>query len=227
MLKYLKMFLGIRNMTKKERALFAVSALKKEYPNATCALEAETPFQLLAATRLSAQCTDARVNLVTPELFKKYPTENEMSEAEVKDVEAIIHSCGFFRAKAKDLVEMSKMLKSVYGGVLPDTVEELIKLPGVGRKTANLICGDVYNKPAVVADTHLIRITNLLGLVNSKDPKKVELDLKKLLPPDESAVFCHRTVTHGRKVCIARRPKCEMCCLKECCKHYSEGNKNE
>lgn len=214
-------------MTKKERALLAVSALKKEYPDATCALEADSPFRLLVATRLSAQCTDARVNLVTPELFKKYPTENEMSEADVKDVEALIHSCGFFRAKAKDLVEMSKMLKSVYGGVLPDTVEELIKLPGVGRKTANLICGDVYNKPAVVADTHLIRISNLLGLVSSKDPKKVELDLKKLLPPEESAVFCHRMVTHGRRVCIARRPKCEMCCLKECCKHYGGGEKNE
>lgn len=209
-------------MTKKERALYAVEALKKEYPDASCALEAETPFQLIVATRLSAQCTDARVNLVTPALFEKYPTENEMSKADVKDVESLIHSCGFFRAKAKDIVEMSKMIKDVYGGVLPDTVEELIKLPGVGRKTANLICGDVYKKPAVVADTHLIRISNLLGLVSTDDPKKTELELKKLLPPDESTVFCHRVVRHGRKVCIARRPKCAECCLKDYCKEFEK-----
>lgn len=209
-------------MTKKERALYAVEALKKEYPDASCALEAETPFQLIVATRLSAQCTDARVNLVTPALFEKYPTENEMSKADVKDVESLIHSCGFFRAKAKDIVEMSKMIKDVYGGVLPDTVEELVKLPGVGRKTANLICGDVYKKPAVVADTHLIRISNLLGLVSTDDPKKTELELKKLLPPDESTVFCHRVVRHGRKVCIARRPKCAECCLKGCCKEFEK-----
>lgn len=207
-------------MTKKERALLAVNALKNEYPEAPCALVADTPFQLLVATRLSAQCTDARVNLVTPALFKKYPTENEMSQAEIKDVEALIHSCGFFRAKAKDLVGMATMLKEKYGGVVPDTIEELTALPGVGRKTANLICGDVYKKPAVVADTHLIRITNLLGLVDTKDPKKVELELKKLLPPEESSDFCHRVVLHGRAVCIARRPKCENCCMKEFCKSY-------
>lgn len=207
-------------MTKIERALLAVNALKNEYPEAPCALVADTPFQLLVATRLSAQCTDARVNLVTPALFKKYPTENEMSQAEIKDVEALIHSCGFFRAKAKDLVGMATMLKEKYGGVVPDTIEELTALPGVGRKTANLICGDVYKKPAVVADTHLIRITNLLGLVDTKDPKKVELELKKLLPPEESSDFCHRVVLHGRAVCIARRPKCENCCMKEFCKSY-------
>lgn len=209
-------------LTKKERALYAVEALKKEYPGAACALDAKTPFQLIVATRLSAQCTDARVNLITPALFEKYPTENEMSEADVKDVEALIHSCGFFRAKANDIVEMSKMLKDVYGGVLPDTVEELIKLPGVGRKTANLICGDVYGKPAVVADTHLIRISNLLGLVSTRDPKRTELELKKLLPPEESTAFCHRVVTHGRKVCIARRPQCAVCCLKGCCKEFEK-----
>lgn len=213
-------------MTKKERALYAIEALKKEYPDASCALEAKSPFQLIVATRLSAQCTDARVNLVTPALFEKYPTENEMSKADVKDVESLIHSCGFFRAKAKDIVEMSKMIKDVYGGILPDTVEELIKLPGVGRKTANLICGDVYKKPAVVADTHLIRISNLLGLVSTEDPKKTELELKKLLPPDESTVFCHRVVRHGRKVCIARRPKCAECCLKGCCKEFEKHGAN-
>ena len=205
-------------MTKKERALLAVNSLKTEYPEASCALIADTPFQLLVATRLSAQCTDARVNLVTPALFEKYPTENEMSQAKIEDVEELIHSCGFFRAKAKDLVGMAAMLKEKYGGVVPDTIEELTTLPGVGRKTANLICGDVYKKPAVVADTHLIRITNLLGLVDTKDPKKVELELKKLLPPEESSDFCHRVVLHGRAVCIARRPKCENCCMKEFCK---------
>lgn len=213
-------------MTKKERALSAVLKLKAEYPEATCALIAETPFQLIVATRLSAQCTDARVNIVTPELFKKYPTENELAEAELSDVESIIHSCGFFRAKAKDIIAMARDLKEIYNGVLPDTVEELIKLPGVGRKTANLICGDVYKKPAVVADTHLIRITNLLGLISSKDPKTAELELKKLLPPEESNDFCHRIVLHGRAVCIARRPNCEKCCLKECCKNYETKTGN-
>lgn len=205
-------------MTKKERAVLAVNALKTEYPDAECALKAQTPFQLIVATRLSAQCTDARVNLVTPALFEKYPTENELAEAEIADVEELIHSCGFFRSKAKDLVAMAKDVRDIYGGVLPDTVDELIKLPGVGRKTANLICGDVYKKPAVVADTHLIRITNLLGLVQTTDPKKVELELKKLLPPEESNDFCHRAVMHGRAVCIARRPKCGECCMKDFCK---------
>lgn len=208
-------------MTKKERAIKICELLKTDYPEAICQLNADTPFQLLVATRLSAQCTDARVNLVTPALFSKYPSENELSEADIKDVEALIHSCGFYRAKAKDLVGMAKAVKEVYSGVLPDTIEELTKLPGVGRKTANLIVGDVYKKPAVVADTHVIRITNLLGLTNSKDPKAVELQLKKLLPPEESNDFCHRIVLHGRAVCIARRPKCDACCIKDVCKHYS------
>ena len=208
-------------MTKKERAIKICELLKTDYPEAICQLNADTPFQLLVATRLSAQCTDARVNLVTPALFSKYPSENELSEADVKDVEALIHSCGFYRAKAKDLVGMAKAVKEEYNGILPDTIEELTKLPGVGRKTANLIVGDVYKKPAVVADTHVIRITNLLGLTNSKDPKAVELQLKKLLPPDESNDFCHRIVLHGRAVCIARRPKCDACYIKDVCKHYS------
>ena len=208
-------------MTKKQRALAAVAALKAEYPVAECSLTAGSPFQLLVATRLSAQCTDARVNLVTPALFLKYPTENELAEAELSDVEDLIHSCGFYKAKAKDLIGMAKGVRDIYGGELPDTVEELIKLPGVGRKTANLICGDVFKKPAVVADTHLIRITNLLGLADTEDPKKTELELKKLLPPEESNDFCHRAVMHGRAVCIARRPKCEACCMKEICRAYS------
>ncbi len=207
-------------MTKKERALKVCELLKIDYPDAVCQLNAETPFQLLVATRLSAQCTDARVNLVTPALFERYPTENELAEAEITNVENYIHSCGFYHGKARDLVGMAKAVRDIYGGVLPDSIEELTKLPGVGRKTANLIMGDVYKQPAVVADTHLIRITNLLGLVSTKDPKKVELELKKILPPEESNDFCHRIVLHGRAVCIARRPKCDVCNLKSVCKSY-------
>ena len=212
-------------MTKKDRAYEICQLLKTEYPEAVCQLNADTPFQLLVATRLSAQCTDARVNLVTPALFEKYPTENDLAEAELQDVEKLIHSCGFYHGKARDLVGMAKDVRDIYNGALPDTIEELTKLPGVGRKTANLILGDVYKLPAVVADTHVIRITNLLGLVNTKDPKKVELELKKILPPEESNDFCHRIVLHGRAVCIARRPKCDICNLKTVCKYYSGGKK--
>ncbi|MBO5895816.1 MAG: endonuclease III [Clostridia bacterium] len=205
-------------MTKKQRALEICEILKQVFPEAPCQLNADTPFQLLVATRLSAQCTDARVNLVTPALFEKYPTENQLAEAELTDVEDLIHSCGFYHGKARDLIGMAKMVRDVYNGTLPDTIEELTKLPGVGRKTANLIVGDVYKKPAVVADTHVIRITNLLGLTDSKDPQKVEMQLKKILPPEESNDFCHRIVLHGRQTCIARRPKCTECALNEICK---------
>lgn len=205
-------------MTKKEKAKAICELLKEAYPEAICQLNADTPFQLLVATRLSAQCTDARVNLVTPALFEKYPTEKELCEADVSDVERLIHSCGFYRAKAKDLVEMAKAVHTKYNGVLPDTIEELTTLSGVGRKTANLIIGDVYKKPAVVADTHVIRITNLLGLTDSKDPTKVEMQLKKILPPEESNNFCHRIVLHGRAICIARRPQCDKCILNTICK---------
>ena len=209
-------------MTKKQRALEICEILKQVFPEAPCQLNAETPFQLLVATRLSAQCTDARVNLVTPALFEKYPTENQLAEAELTDVEDLIHSCGFYHGKARDLIGMAKMVRDVYNGTLPDTIEELTKLPGVGRKTANLIVGDVYKKPAVVADTHVIRITNLLGLTDSKDPQKVEVQLKKILPPEESNDFCHRIVLHGRQTCIARRPKCQECALKEICKYANK-----
>ncbi|MGN1315993.1 MAG: endonuclease III [Acutalibacteraceae bacterium] len=212
-------------MTKKERAARVCQLLKVDYPEAICQLNANSPFQLIVATRLSAQCTDARVNLVTPALFEKYPTENELAEADIGDVENLIHSCGFYRAKAKDLVGMAKAVRDIYDGILPDTIEELTKLPGVGRKTANLIVGDVYKKPAVVADTHLIRITNLLGLTDSKDPKAVEMQLKKILPPEESNDFCHRIVLHGRAVCIARRPKCDQCRLNEVCKYFNGKKK--
>ena len=205
-------------MTKKQRAAFCVAALKQEYPDALCSLEYTDPLQLLIATRLSAQCTDARVNLVTPALFAAYPTLEDFCNAKVEDVETYIHSCGFFRAKARDIVGMAQKLRDDFGGVVPDTVEALTTLPGVGRKTANLIVGDIYHKPAVVADTHLIRITNLLGLVDTKDPKKVEFALRDLLDPAESNDFCHRCVLHGRAVCVARRPQCDVCCMKAYCK---------
>ncbi len=209
-------------MTKRERATIICSLLKEAYPDAICQLNADTPFQLLVATRLSAQCTDARVNLVTPTLFKKYPSENELAEAPLEDVENIIHSCGFYHGKARDLIGMAQTVRDTYNGILPDTIEELTTLPGVGRKTANLIVGDVYKKPAVVADTHVIRITNLLGLTDSKDPQKVEMQLKKILDPTESNDFCHRIVLHGRAICIARRPKCNDCILKDVCKNYTK-----
>lgn len=205
-------------MTKKEKALLAVEALKKEYPDAICALNSSNDFELLVATRLSAQCTDARVNLVTPALFAKYPTLEDYANAKVEDVEELIHSCGFYHGKARDIIGMAQKILSDFDGKVPDNIEDLTSLPGVGRKTANLICGDVYGKPAVVADTHLIRITNLLGLVDTKDPYKVELALKKILPPEESNDFCHRVVLHGRAVCIARRPQCDKCCMAEFCK---------
>ena len=204
-------------MTKRQRALAAVEALKTEYPGALCSLEAKDPFQLLVATILSAQCTDARVNKITPALFAKYPAAKDLAVADIKDVERLIHSCGFYHSKARYITETSKMLLSDFDNELPDTLEELTRLPGVGRKTANIIVGDVYGKPAVVADTHLIRISNLLGLVDTKDPYKVEMQLKKLLPPEESNDFCHRCVLHGRAVCIARRPKCAICTMKDFC----------
>ena len=209
-------------MTKKERAIFCVEALKKEYTDALCSLNASNPLELLIATRLSAQCTDARVNLVTPALFEKYKTLDDYCNAQLEDVEEIIHSCGFYRAKAKDIIGIAQKIKSDFDCQVPDSIEKLTSLPGVGRKTANLIMGDVYKQPAVVADTHLIRITNLLGLVNTKDPFKVETELKKILPPEESNDFCHRAVLHGRAVCIARRPKCEICCMKDVCKSFKK-----
>lgn len=205
-------------MTKKELALQSVEALKTEYPDALCSLTASNPLELLIATRLSAQCTDARVNLVTPALFEKYPTLDDYCNADVQDIEAIIHSCGFYHGKARDIIAMAQKIKSDFGGKVPDTIEDLTTLQGVGRKTANLIVGDVYKKPAVVCDTHLIRIANRLGLVATKDPVKVETALKKILPPEESNDFCHRAVLHGRAVCTARKANCENCCMAAFCK---------
>lgn len=205
-------------MTKKQRAIAAVEGLKARYPEAICSLTAENPLQLLIATRLSAQCTDARVNLVTPALFSRFPTLDSLADADPEEVGEYIRSCGLYKTKAKDVVAMCRMLRDGYDGIIPDTVEELTKLPGVGRKTANLVCGDVYGKPAVVADTHCIRITGRLGLTDgTKDPYKVEMQLRKLLPPDESNDFCHRLVLFGRDTCSARSPKCGECPLRDFC----------
>lgn len=205
-------------MTKKERMKKCVEALEKEYPEAICSLNASNPLELLIATRLSAQCTDARVNIVTPALFERYPTLEDYCNAEVEDIEEIIRSCGFYKTKAKDIKALSIQIRDEFGGEVPDTIEKLTSLSGVGRKTANLIMGDIYKQPAIVADTHLIRITNLLGFVNTKDPKKVELELKKIIEPEKSNDFCHRCVLHGRAVCVARKPKCKICCMKDFCK---------
>ncbi len=214
-------------MTKKERAKYIVDALKKAYPEGICSLEYRKDYELLFATRLSAQCTDARVNLVTPELFSTYPTLEALAAADITDIERIIHSTGFFRAKAKDIVLAAQMLLRDYGGKVPGTMDELLKLPGVGRKTANLVLGDIHKTPgAVVADTHCIRIAGRLGLTDgSKDPIKVETQLRKVLPPEESNDFCHRLVLHGRAVCTARAPYCEQCTLQEWCASFQKGGK--
>ncbi len=204
-------------MEKRERVRIIIKILKERYPDPKCSLEYSDPFQLLVATRLAAQCTDARVNMITPALFERYPTIEDFANAELSELEQLIHSCGLYRTKARDIKAMAKMIIGVYGGVIPDTIEELTKLPGVGRKTANLIVGDVYGKPAVVADTHCIRISNRLGLCSTKNPYKVEKQLRKILPPEESNDFCHRLVLFGREICSARSPRCEICPLADYC----------
>ncbi len=204
-------------MTKKQRALMAVDAMEREYPDAICSLTSESPLELLIATRLSAQCTDARVNLVTPALFARFPDARAFADGAVEEIESLIHSCGLYKTKARDIHAMCSELLNRFDGKVPDTLEDLLSLPGVGRKTANLVLGDVYGKPAVVADTHCIRITNRLGLCATKDPYKVEMELRKLLPPEKSNDFCHRLVLHGRAVCDARKPRCENCCMREFC----------
>ncbi len=212
-------------MRKKEKALIIIDKLKSEYPEVKCALNYSKPHELLIATRLSAQCTDKRVNIVTPELFSKYPEIDDYAKADVSDVEECIKTCGLFKTKAADIVAMCKMLRDEFGGIVPDTVEQLVRLPGVGRKTANLIAGDLYGKPAIVCDTHVIRLTGRLGLSDgTKDAVKVEEQLAKILPEKESLNFCHRLVWHGRLVCNARKPICENCCLSEYCKEYLKHN---
>lgn len=205
-------------MTKKQRALAAVEILKQRYPDALCSLNVSNPFELLVAVRLSAQCTDARVNLVTPALFAKYKTLDDYASADVADVENIIKSCGFYKNKALSIIGMAQKIRDDFGGKVPDNIDDLVTLPGVGRKTANLIVGDVYGKESIVVDTHMIRISNRLGLVSEKDPYKIELALKKIIPSEEGSDFCHRVVLFGRDICPARKPKCDICPMTEICK---------
>lgn len=205
-------------MTKKERALKVIEALKTEYPEAICSLDASNPFELLVAVRLSAQCTDARVNLVTPALFDKYKTLDDYCNADVKDIENLIHSCGFYKSKAQSIKDMAIGVRDRFGGVVPDNIDDLITLNGVGRKTANLIVGDIYGKESIVVDTHMIRISNRIGLVSEKDPKKIEFALKKIIPASEGSDFCHRIVLFGRDICSARKPLCDNCPINDVCK---------
>ena len=209
-------------MDKKTRTLLAVEALEKLYPDAICSLNYSDAFQLLIATRLSAQCTDARVNMVTPALFDKYPDAKSMALAPIECVEELIKTCGLYKTKARDLVGIGKMIVSEFGGAVPDTIEQLTKLPGVGRKTANLVCGDVYGKPAVVTDTHFIRLCNRLGLVKTTNPLQVENAMRKLLPPEKSNDFCHRSVLFGRDICTARKTYCDRCPMSEFCPSKAE-----
>ncbi len=206
-------------MTKKELALEIIERLKKEYPDAGCTLDYDEAWKLLVSVRLAAQCTDARVNVVVEKLYEKYPDVDALAEASVEEIEAIVKPCGLGHSKAKDISACMKILKEQYGGKVPATFEELLKLPGVGRKSANLIMGDVFGKPAIVTDTHCIRLTNRMGLVEDcKEPKKVEMALWKIIPPNEGSDFCHRLVYHGRDVCTARtKPHCDKCCLNDIC----------
>ena len=210
-------------MRKNERALRIIEALKEEYPEALCALHSEKDYELMIAVRLSAQCTDARVNLVTPELFREFPTLESFAQADVARVEELIHSCGFYKHKARDIVLACQRLLTDFEGRVPDNMEDLLSLPGVGRKTANLLLGDLYGAPgAVVCDTHCIRIAGRLGLTDgTKEPEKAETQLRKVLPPEESSDFCHRIVLHGRAVCTARNPACSKCTLAPFCKHFT------
>jgi len=205
-------------MHTKEEIGEIIRRLEAAYPEAACGLDWRKDYELLFAARLAAQCTDARVNQIAPALFAAFPTLASFAQAEVSSVEALIHSCGFYRTKARDIVAAAQMLLSDYEGRVPDTMEALLRLPGVGRKTANLILGDIHGKPAVVVDTHCIRLTNRLGLANTKDPVKIEARLRALLPPSKSNDFCHRMVLHGRAICGARRPNCAACTLAPLCK---------
>lgn len=208
------------SMRKKERALMIIELLKKEYPNTGCSLEYDEAWKLLVSVRLAAQCTDARVNVVVKDLYENYPTVEALAKAPVEAIEEIVRPCGLGKSKAKDISGCMKILYEKYEGKVPADFDKLMELPGVGRKSANLIMGDVFGKPAIVTDTHCIRLVNRFGLVNNvKEPKKVEMELWKLIPPEEGNDFCHRLVDHGREICTARtKPYCDRCCLKEVCK---------
>lgn len=207
-------------MRKKELAREVISRLKEEYPVADCSLEYDQAWKLLVSVRLAAQCTDARVNIVVEKLYEKYPDVNALAEASPDDIEAIVHPCGLGRSKARDISACMRRLRDDYDGRVPDDFDALLALPGVGRKSANLIMGDVFHKPAIVTDTHCIRLCNRIGLVDGlKEPKKVEMALWKIIPPEEGSDFCHRLVYHGREICTARtKPHCDKCCLADICK---------
>ncbi|MDE6834256.1 MAG: endonuclease III [Ruminococcus sp.] len=209
-------------MTKTEIARLAISELEKLYPDIECSLTYEKPYELMFATRLSAQCTDARVNIVTKELFKKYPDLQSFADADIGELEQVVKPCGLYRMKAKSLKEMARQLLDNFNGEVPDNMDDLLTLSGIGRKTANLVLGDVFGKPAIVTDTHCIRITGRLGLTTNKEPAKVEKDLAKLLPPEVSNRFCHQTVQFGRDICCARNPKCNECPLNYFCEHFNK-----
>ena len=207
-----------------EKVNAIIEILKNQYPDALCALQYENDYELMIAVRLSAQCTDARVNMITPALFAAYPSLESLAQAEISDIERYIHSCGFYRQKAKDIVLACQMLIRDYNGKVPGTMEELLKLPGVGRKTANLLLGDIFGVPgSVVCDTHCIRICGRLGLSTGKEPEKVEQQLRNILPPEESSDFCHRIVLFGREICTARSPKCSQCPLAIHCREVNAG----
>lgn len=208
-------------MRTKEQIAEIIALLEKEYPLAECSLDYMKDYELLFSVRLSAQCTDERVNKVTPALFAAYPTLESIASAVPEEIAVYIHSCGFYQAKSRDIVNSARMILSDFGGKVPDNMEDLLKLPGVGRKTANLILGDLYGKPSYVVDTHCIRLTNRIGIADSKDPVKIEARLRDVLPPEKSSDFCHRMVHHGRAVCDARRPDCEKCVIKHLCRHYT------
>ncbi len=212
----------MRKTDKRKIAEQAVKLFEQEYPDAVCSLYYKNAFELLIATRLSAQCTDARVNMVTPALFERFPDALSLAKADVKEVEELIKTCGLYKTKAADLVGIAKMICTDFGGEVPDTIEQLTLLPGVGRKTANLVCGDIFGKPAVVTDTHFIRLCNRFGFVKTYDPLKVEKEMREILPPDKSNDFCHRAVLHGRAVCTARKAFCEKCCFESICEKHIE-----
>lgn len=210
-------------MTKKQRAAEIIALLEKEYPLAACSLDYDEAWKLLVSVRLAAQCTDARVNLVVQDLYAKYPSPQALAQASPEEIEKIVKPCGLGKSKARDIHNCMQILVEQYDGRVPDDFDKLLKLPGVGRKSANLIMGDVFGKPAIVTDTHCIRLTNRMGLVDGiKDPKKVEMALWKIIPDEQGSDFCHRLVYHGREVCMARKPDCESCCLNQVCKKVLE-----
>lgn len=206
----------------RQKILICIEKLKTAYPDAKCSLEYSSPLEILVAARLSAQCTDIRVNTVTPALFKRFPNAKAFASADIHEIEEYIRPCGLYKTKAKNISEMCKKIVNEFNSKVPDNMEDLLSLPGIGRKTANLILGDVYKRPAIVVDTHFIRLTNRLGFHKSKDPYKIEQIMKNLVPDNDSSDFCHRIVLHGRSVCTSRSPKCSKCCIKEVCKDCRE-----